>query len=435
MGAKDYAIGNHPVWELFRTAYQMTRKPFILRGLALGSGYLWALMQHADRPVSRELIAFLRREQMHRLTRVFTGKRMSSEGPAFPQGNARKPSEGYERAMPAGSVNVVTARQPSSCLEAPGTERGAEVLKHPLYVLVTSARDEAQFIESTIRSVLAQTMLPLKWVIVSDGSTDGTDDIVKRYAAEYEWIELLRMAEREERNFAGKAHAVNAGQKRVADLPYQVIVCLDADVVFDSDYFSYLLGKLAADPKLGLVGTPFHETSQETYDYRFVSVEHVSGPCQAFRRECFEAIGGYVPVKTGSIDHIAVISARMKGWKTRTFTEKYYLHSREMGTAQCGPIQAKFKMGAKDYAIGNHLVWELFRTAYQMTRKPFVLRGLALAAGYVWASMRHAERQVSREFIEFQRREQMHRLTRIITRKGMSIESSTFPLGNAREPR
>ena len=106
-----------------------------------------------------------------------------------------------------------------------------------------------------------------------------------------------------------------------------------------------------------------------------------------------------------------------------------------MGTAQCGPIQAKFKMGAKDYAIGNHLVWELFRTAYQMTRKPFVLRGLALAAGYVWASMRHAERQVSREFIEFQRREQMHRLTRIITRKGMSIESSTFPLGNAREPR
>jgi glycosyltransferase involved in cell wall biosynthesis len=392
-------------------------------------------MQHEDRPVSRELIAFHRREQMHRLTRVITGKGMSSESSVFPQGNAHKPSEGYERAIPVGSVNVVTARQPSSCLTAPGAEQGAEVLKHPHYVLVTPARNEAQFIESTIQSVLAQTERPLKWVIVSDGSTDGTDDIVKRYAVEHEWIELLRMPEREERNFAGKAYAVNAGQNRVADLPYQVIVCLDADVVFDSDYFSYLLEKLAADPMLGLVGTPFHETSQETYDYRFVSVEHVSGPCQAFRRECFEAIGGYVPVKTGSIDHIAVISARMKGWKTRTFTEKYYLHSREMGTAQCGPIQARINFGIRDYVIGNHPLWELFRSIYQMTRKPYVLRGLALAAGYVWASVRHVERQVSREFLEFQRREQMHRLMRVFTREGILSESSAFPQGNARKPR
>ena len=435
IGFKDYAIGNHPVWELFRIAYQMTRKPIVLRGLALGAGYLWALMQHEDRPVSRELIAFHRREQMHRLTRVITGKGMSSESPVFPQGNAHKPSEDYERAIPVDSVNVLTTRQPNSCLTAPGAERDAEVLKHPLYVLVTSARDEAQFIESTIQSVLAQTERPLKWVIVSDGSTDGTDDIVKRYAVEHEWIELLRMPERKERNFAGKAYAVNAGQNRVADLPYQVIVCLDADVVFDSDYFSYLLEKLAADHTLGLVGTPFHETSQETYDYRFVSVEHVSGPCQVFRRECFEAIGGYVPVKTGSIDHIAVISAKMKGWKTRTFTEKYYLHSREMGTAQCGPIQARINFGIRDYVIGNHPLWELFRSVYQMTRKPYVLRGLALAAGYVWASVRHVERQVSREFLEFQRREQMDRLTRVFTREGILSESSAFPQGNARKPR
>jgi glycosyltransferase involved in cell wall biosynthesis len=300
--------------------------------------------------------------------------------------------------------------------------------------MVTSARDEAQFIEMTIQSVLAQRVRPLKWIIVSDGSTDGTDDIVMNYATEYEWIELLRMPEREERSFAGKACAVNAGQKRVADLPYEVIVCLDADVIFDSDYFSYLLEKLAADPTLGLVGTPFRETSQEPYDYRFVSVEHVSGPCQAFRRECFEAIGGYVPVKTGSIDHIAVISAKMKGWKTRTFTEKYYMHSREMGTAQCGPIQARINFGIRDYVIGNHPIWELFRSVYQMTRRPYVLRGLALATGYLWAFVRNAERQVSQEFIEFQRREQMHRLKRVITRKGMLGESSVLQRDNTREP-
>lgn len=289
------------------------------------------------------------------------------------------------------------------------------MLTLPAYVLVTPARNEARSIELTIQSVVAQMVRPLKWVIVSDGSTDGTDEIVKRYTAEHEWIELLRMPEREERNFAGKVYAFNAGEARVKELPYEVIVSLDADITFDSDYFSFLLEKLAADPTLGLVGTPFRETSNETYDYRFVSIEHVSGACQVFRRECFEAVGGYVPVKGGAIDNIAVISARMKGWKTRTFTEKFCLHHREMGTAQRSAWRARFKFGAKDYAIGNHPLWELFRTVYQMTKKPFLLGGLALGAGYVWASVRRAERPVSCELMAFHRREQMQRLKRFLT--------------------
>src|ERR1022692_4139098 len=119
------------------------------------------------------------------------------------------------------------------------------MLKLPTYVLITPARNEAQFIALTIKSVVAQTVLPLKWVIVSDGSTDGTDDIVNRYIAEHEWIELVRMPERKERHFAGKVYAFNAGRDRMKDLPYEVIVSLDADVTFESDYFSFLLEKLA----------------------------------------------------------------------------------------------------------------------------------------------------------------------------------------------
>jgi biofilm PGA synthesis N-glycosyltransferase PgaC len=294
------------------------------------------------------------------------------------------------------------------------------------YVLVTPARNEARFIELTIESVVAQTVRPLKWVIISDGSTDGTDDIVKKHAALHGWIELIRMPERQERHFAGKVHAFNAGQDRLKTLPYEVIVSLDADISFDNDYFSFLLEKLAANSALGLVGTPFRESSNETYDYRFVSIEHVSGACQVFRRECFEAIGGYVPVKGGAIDNIAVISARMKGWKTRTFTDKFCLHHREMGTAQRGPIQAKFKAGAKDYVIGNHPAWELFRSAYQMTRRPFVVGGLALEAGYLWASIRRADRPVSRDLVAFHRREQMNRLARMFTRNMPSGENSAL---------
>lgn len=168
------------------------------------------------------------------------------------------------------------------------------------YVLITPARNEEAFIEQTIRSVIAQTVLPLKWIVVSDGSTDGTDGIVKKYAAEHRWIELLRMPERMERHFGGKAHAFNAGYVRVRELKYDIIGNLDADITFEEDYISFLLCKFVENPQLGVSGTPFNEESQK-YDYRFTSIEHVSGACQLFRRECFEVIGGYVPLKAGGL--------------------------------------------------------------------------------------------------------------------------------------
>ena len=280
----------------------------------------------------------------------------------------------------------------------------------PTYVVITPARNEARFIERTLQSVVEQTIRPAKWVIVSDGSTDGTDDIVRRYADEHPWIELLRMPERRERHFAGKVLAFNAGYARVKDVPYEVIVSLDGDISFDERYFEFLLGKLADDRALGLVGTPFRDSQNETYDYRFVSIEHVSGACQVFRRECFEQIGGYVPVKGGGIDHIAVISARMKGWKTRAFPEKACIHHRDMGTAQRGSVMARFKFGVQDYALGGHPLWEIFRTLYQMSNRPYVVGGLMVGCGYFWAMVRRAPRPVSGELIAFRRREQMQRL-------------------------
>jgi GT2 family glycosyltransferase len=281
------------------------------------------------------------------------------------------------------------------------------------YVLVTPARNEAQFIELTIKSVIAQTVRPARWIIVSDGSTDGTDDIVSRYAARHTWIELVRVPARRERHFAGKVYAFNEGLARLNGVPYDVIGSLDADISFDEDYFDFLLGKLAADRSLGLVGTPFQE-GRTVYDYRFVSIEHVSGACQLFRRECFENIGGYVPVKRGGIDHIAVLTARMKGWKTRTFTDKACRHHRGIGSAQHGVVMTRFRDGVSDYALGGHPLWELFRTIYQMTKKPWVVGGLMLGAGYLWASIRRVERPIPRELVAFRRREQMQRLKRFL---------------------
>lgn len=302
------------------------------------------------------------------------------------------------------------------------------MLNLPTYIVITPAKNESDYIELTIQSVISQTIKPIRWIIVSDGSTDGTDEIVQRYIEEYPWIELVQIPQGQPRDFAGKVYAFNAGYAQVKNMDYDVIVSLDADISFDPDYFAYLLSKLASDTQLGLVGTPFLEGSKQLYDYRYTSIEHVSGACQVFRRQCFEDIGGYVPVKGGLIDRIAVITARMKGWKTRTFVDKACQHHRIMGTAQGGEIRAKFKSGEKDYAIGNNAAWEAFRVLYQIRKKPFIIGGLALAAGYVFSFVRRRDRAVSQELMRFHRREQMQRLAKAFSR-------ATIPLTNIMCPR
>ena len=283
------------------------------------------------------------------------------------------------------------------------------------YVVISPARNEVQFIGLTLESMVAQTVKPLRWVIVSDGSTDGTDELVLKYAATNPWIQLVRMPERTERNFAGKIFAFRAGYEQVKDLKFDVIASLDADISFDPEYFSFLLGKLESDPAYGLVGTPFKDGPNDIYDYRFVNVEHVSGACQVFRRECYEQIGGYVPVKGGGVDFVAVTTARMRGWKTRTFTDKICLHHRVMGTAQHGTLKMKFRTGVKDYALGNHPLWEFTRTLYQMTKTPFFIGSVMMASGYTWSMLRRAKRPVSDELVAFCRREQMARLKKFFT--------------------
>jgi biofilm PGA synthesis N-glycosyltransferase PgaC len=287
------------------------------------------------------------------------------------------------------------------------------MLRIPSYVIITPARNEAQFIELTLQSMVAQTVRPLKWVIISDGSTDGTDDIIRRYTAENPWIELLRMPERAERHFAGKVYAFNAGYALVRDLKPAIIVNLDGDVSIEPDHFQFLLSKFAEDSELGVWGAPFREGSRQ-YDYRFSNIENVWGGCQLFRRECFEDIGGYAPIRGGSIDHIAVVSARVKGWKTRTFTDRVCIHHRAMGTAQQSVWRAKFKMGVKDYSVGNHPIWELSRMFYQMRNPPFIVGGIFLAAGYTWSWLRRSKIVVSDEVATFTRREQMHRLRKLV---------------------
>ena len=142
----------------------------------------------------------------------------------------------------------------------------------PRYVLITPARNEALLIEQTILAVVAQTVRPVKWVIVSAGSTDATDEIVARHARQHDWIQLLRTPEGTPRDFAGKVRAFNAGRAGLLDVSFDVIGSLDADITFDAVYFEFLLTRFAQEAQLGVAGTPFREGTHQ-YDYRYTNIE------------------------------------------------------------------------------------------------------------------------------------------------------------------
>ena len=282
------------------------------------------------------------------------------------------------------------------------------------YVLITPARNEEAFIQKTIESMIHQTVRPVKWVIVDDGSTDKTAEIISRYLGGNPWIEMVQMPQRRDRSFAAKVHSFNAGFERVKDIKFEVVGNLDADTSFEEDFFAFLIDRFAEDPTLGVAGTIFKEEGGYSSDAdSFEGQKHVSGQVQLFRKKCFEEIGGYIPHRAGGIDWMAVTTARMIGWKTQSFREKSFFHYRPLGTAERSMFASNFSYGEKDYYLGGHPLWELFRVAYRTVKPPYISGGMALGLGYCWAFVRRTPRPVSRELMAFHRKEQMVKLKSI----------------------
>lgn len=278
------------------------------------------------------------------------------------------------------------------------------------YVLIIPARNEEAFLEKTISSVAAQTKLPERCVIVNDASTDRTGEIADENARRFPWIDVVHLSKQLERNFAGKVFAFNAGFERLQALSFDVIGNLDADISFEPDYIEFLLGKFAENPKLGVAGTSMIEADYDAEKDSFYNENDVFGACQLFRRACFEDVGGYTPVKWGGIDWIAVRMARYKGWETRSFREKTFFHHRPMGATETNIWKARFDYGRKDYFLGNHPLWQVFRVGFQMLKKPYGIGGLILLFGYVHSLASRVERPVPAELLRFHRREQVDRL-------------------------
>jgi biofilm PGA synthesis N-glycosyltransferase PgaC len=285
------------------------------------------------------------------------------------------------------------------------------------YALMTAAYNEATHIEKTIQSVLAQRVRPQRWVIVSDGSTDGTDEIVRSYAQQHDFIRFMRMSRPPGHSFRTKVVALQAGQKHLFEVPFEFIGNLDADITVGPTYFEDLIERFCHNPKLGLAGGFVCEEVRGEFRDRTSNRTHsVAHAAQLARRECYEAIGGYQVLEYGGEDWHAQVSANLKGWETEAFPDLPIYHHRHTG-AGTNLLRSSFRLGKLDYSFGSDPLFEVIKCALRVPSNPIVLGGVLRLLGFAWLSLRREKRPVSPEFMSFLRAQQKARIAGMFRRK------------------
>jgi poly-beta-1,6-N-acetyl-D-glucosamine synthase len=281
------------------------------------------------------------------------------------------------------------------------------------YVLLTPVKNEQSTIGITIDSVLKQTLLPTEWIVVSDGSTDQTDEIVQAAAQKHPWIRLLQLPKRETRSFSAVVQATETGIKALKSTQYKYLGLLDADVRFAATYFEQLIQRFERDLQLGLagglvidVGTPKNARPRNMRD--------VAGAVQFFRRTCFESLGGLIAIPEGGWDALTCAKARMHGFKTELIPELIVDHLKPRNISEGGAFRRKYQLGMRDYALGYHPLFEFVKCSGRIAESPFLLSAVARFTGYCAAVIRKHPRLQSPDLIAFVREEQMNRLRRFL---------------------
>ena len=274
------------------------------------------------------------------------------------------------------------------------------------YVLMTAAHNEEAFIEETIASVLSQTIRPQRWVIVSDGSTDKTNEIVQHFAEQYNFILFLKLERPPGRNFGSKGRALEQGCKLLAGASYEFIGNLDADIALEPCYFEELLKRFGNDPQLGIAAGFIYEQQNGKFCARAANrVDSVPHAAQLLRRGCYEAIKGYAVFKYGGEDWYAQQSAKMKGWSAEAFPDLKIFHERHTGAAG-SLLKHQFRLGRLDYSFGSDPFFECMKCGLRIFERPWLLGAAARLTGFAWSGFQRESRPVSQEFVEFIRKEQ-----------------------------
>lgn len=277
----------------------------------------------------------------------------------------------------------------------------------PCYALVTPVRDEEQYIGAMIESLLKQEILPKRWIIVDDGSTDRTPEIVDSFARLNPFLELIRLPAREHRAPGGES-AITHAFDRLSFSEYDFLARFDADLVFESDYIARILGEFNTDPTLGIAGGGLYIEKDGCVQLETVPEYHVRGALKMYRRECFEQIGG-ITTRIGW-DTIDEVYAWTKGWKTRSFFSYGVIHRRPTGEG----IRA------------SHIYWQRGKAEYYTWSDPVFVLGKAMKiahschsltkpasflAGFISCYMNADERLQDPKFVRARRTQQLRRIS------------------------
>jgi hypothetical protein len=283
------------------------------------------------------------------------------------------------------------------------------------YVLISPARDEAQFARRTLDSVTAQSVPPALWLIVDDGSTDDTPAILHDYAQRFPYIRIVRRDNRGSRSVGpGVIDAFYAGLKTVDLNQFDFVCKFDLDLDLPPRYFEILLARMHTNPRLGTASGKAYFPSPANLDKSFAGPliseacgdEMSVGMIKFYRTTCFQQIGGFV--REVMWDGIDCHRCRMLGWIAESWDEPdlRFIHLRPMGSSHKGILTGRMRHGFGQYFMGTHFTYMTASALFRMTRPPLILGGLGMWLGYVNSMIHRKRRYEDPAFRRFLRRYQ-----------------------------
>lgn len=303
-----------------------------------------------------------------------------------------------------------TCNNPTQSVESEFNSENSQPAPAPMtkYVIITPARDEEKHIEQTILSVTNQTVLPTQWIIVNDGSSDSTGEIIDRYAASYPWITALHRSNRGYRQAGGGVvEAFNQGYAQIWSSDWSFVVKLDADLSFDPDYFERCFAEFQRHPQLGIAGGGIYHWENGSLKLEPGPAFHVRGATKIYKRECWDRLGGLVAAP--GWDTIDEVKANMLGWSTRTLTSLKLSHHRFTGAAD-GVWKDSVKSGLANYVTGYHPLFMLSKCVRRLISKHHLVGSVGLGWGFVKGYLSHVPQVQDRALVAYTRSQQLRRL-------------------------
>jgi glycosyltransferase involved in cell wall biosynthesis len=280
------------------------------------------------------------------------------------------------------------------------------------YIIISPVRNEEKYIADTLETVMAQRVKPFQWVIVNDGSTDKTADIVAEAAGSNPWITMINCSDR---GYAavgqGIVEAFLKGYELIRDSrQWGFLVKLDGDMALDKDYFEKLLKRFRENEKLGIAGGTCFCLEEDNLHEERMPPFHPPASARMYRRRCYDDIGGLT--RSNAWDTIDLLRARFRGWETRRFVDQKVYHHRIM-SSRGGLWEGKTRTGRNLYLTGYSPFFLIARCIYRLFRKPYVIESAGVMLGYFRAMLKNEPPDVSPEEKSFLRREQRHRLLKL----------------------